>query len=319
MGGEVTRSALEKAIRKRVAVGGKASEGQLAVSAEVVRAALLATEEPGSYGVLWLRNVRIEGVLDLRDLELRTRLRLHGCEFDERVQFDQLEADNVELLDCHLPKGMAANQVTINRNLKLDRSEMGPVALRGAKINGYLSFEGTRIRRSGNGEAEGLPALNMEAAEIATGIYCGKIISEGEILMTGAKVGHRLSLNDATLKAEKGEGFALKADGVEIRGSLICHEAEIEGDFRLPRAEIHSQLSLSNSSLTGELNMLGASIRGELALIGAKFVNPAGRTIKGDRMQIGGGIHCGGKFESAGLGEIGETRQPSSQAGLQGR
>ena len=66
-----------------------------------------------------------------------------------------------------------------------------------------------------------LPAgLNLQGAQIVGDLFLDKIVSEGEISLSGASIGGQLSCVGATLRNAGGE--SLNAEGAQISGGVFC-------------------------------------------------------------------------------------------------
>ena len=179
----------------------------------------------------------------------------------------------------------------------------GEIRLTGARIGGSLDCGGGVFYSP---KQKGLDltgiALNVAGASIGRSLNLGDgFISEGQVCVQGAQIGQDLICAGAVLRnagreVNRADGFALNANGVAVKGSVV-----FSGGFR---AE-------------GEVSLIGgAQIRGQLVAVGGTFLNPvndldaSGVALGADGIVVDGGI-----FLSKGFRALGQVRLLGARVG----
>lgn len=285
------------------------------IPADVLRDILLAQPNPSTNpGQLWIRNARISGSLDLDGCKIDRSLRVESCVFEESIHLDQAELPDASFVDCTIPAGIVANQLTTRWNLILQDSEIEQgVSLAGSRFGGVVSLKGAVVRGDLN-DTDDCIALNLTSAEIGHVLNCDLLTATGEITALGAAIG-QATFRHATLGGHDeapNRTKALSADGSRIANGLFCAAMEAEGEIRLHGAKIGGQVSLPGATLTGredaqgtitaisadgvdighdlvcnqlkaqgDIRLLGAKIGGQLSLPGATLEGKKGRGFPG--------------------------------------
>lgn len=185
------------------------------VRAKVIAALLLGIQdsEPGRFPTLRLSGARITGKLDLRGAVINHPIICEGCYFDEEIELLECTARSIRIVDSVIPGFIGARMRTegilnlhysiINGLLRLDR----------AHIAGAVSLRGTRIY---NGESR---ALSGESLIVDGDMECDRgFTASGEVNLTSANVGGRLTFNGAVLESAVRLG-RLRAGELSLRTS----------------------------------------------------------------------------------------------------
>lgn len=163
-----------------------------------------------------------------------------------------------------------------------------------------------------------LPELDAEGVIVKGDVFIRRLISNGEVLFTGAEIGGQLSCTGARLNCQEGE--ALNAEGAMIRGGVFLRELKSHGVVSFAAAEIGGQFSCKDAELTGvngvalnlhtaavkgnvflremksmgEVSFCGAKIDGQLLFIGAQLNGGKRDALSGQRMVVKGGLFLRG-------------------------
>ena len=191
-----------------------------------------------------------------------------------------------------------------------------------------LSLKGTSLK-----------SLNAQGAQIKGAVFLnGDFEAEGEVSLSGARIGGQLACEGGTF--QNPDGHAIDAQDAEIKGSVFLSNGfTVEGEVSLSGAQIGVQLAcgggkfqnpnghainaqgseikgdvfLSNDfAATGEVRLSGARIGGQLDCTGGTFQNPNDHAIHAQGAEIKGGV-----FLSDGFAATGEVSLSGSQIGGQ--
>ena len=156
--------------------------------------------------------------------------------------------------------------------------------LLGAHIGGVLSFEGASL------ENKGSRALSADGIHVDGGMFCcaddkQRFEASGEVRLLGAHIGGTVSFNGARLSNK--ETPALHADRLHVNQDMHCDA--VDGQ---------------RFEASGELSLVQAHIVGALSFTGASLCNDKSTALRGDGLQIDGGMFCradeGQRFEATG-------------------
>jgi hypothetical protein len=278
--------------------GGIRWDSDRQVRGEVI-AELLRGKDPigGHDGTVRIRAVRITGVIDLEDTELKRSL---------------------SLVECHIADGIWLTGTTA-RTVVLQGCYLGPIRLAKANIDGDFSLRAAYLLSEDQ-------ALTAEGLSVTGDMFCDRFHADGEVYLSGARVGGLLSLGGAYLNSA-GERPALTADRLTVVGNMFCDQGfRAHGEVHLSGANVSGQLSFRGAQLdgkgspalyadgvvtagmfcdegfsaTGEIRLNGASIGGVLSLSGARLTNPDQPALTADRLTVTGGMFCDKGFRATG-------------------
>ncbi|MFI5706992.1 hypothetical protein [Kribbella sp. NPDC051620] len=291
----------------RPALRGRVST-DLVISANELRALIVAADRPAGQRRLAVRGAVIDGILDLSgiqvdlpleftccwfadDFDLRhARLRgldLTGSAFSGRLLLTGCEvAANLTLTDATLEGrgddgiSLVGDGLRVTDDLNLDRnfSSIGAVRLTGGHISGDLVLDGANLagfdQHRISLSADGLRVDGI--ASLSDGFR-----SAGTVRLVGASIGAQLRMRTATLNGRDADGCALVADGLSVgQDANLSPGLVTEGAVRLIGATIG-----------GQLKMQGAALRG---------ANSARISLLGDRLRVGDNTYLSKGFSTDG-------------------
>jgi hypothetical protein len=247
-----------------------------AIGAGVLRSLLTSRdrEQQESPPLLFLRNTRIVGPLDLGGCRLGARLRLESCVIEFPVYLEQARAPDIRLIKCLVRGGIEGSQLSVDWNLWLDGSTLDkPVRLSHATIGGQLGMVGTLLRCDPGAAA---PALHGDGLRVGGGVYCREgFESLGQIRLVGAAVEGQLDMSDARI--ENSAGFALVASELMVGQSLLAAGLR-----------------------TGAVVLSSARIGGNLAMDGAELNGGGEEAFTAGGIEVGGHLECVDGFRARG-------------------
>ncbi|MFI1993477.1 hypothetical protein [Actinoplanes sp. NPDC020271] len=233
------------------------------VDAAELRAACLDADGADPFG-LRLSDARVTGVLDLRACRVNMPLRLHNCEFTDRVRVSDAELYQLEITadrERRLP-GLVADGVRIARDLVLsgmtitgdvfsrDDSHLpASVWLTEADISGSIIAHGTRI----------LPevgrAVNADRIRLGGNIrFTNGFRATGEIRSMGMRLTGSIDLTGAELVPADGRALDLWAG--TVGGSVYLLDSRDDG----ARCRVRGRVELGHTTVQGELFLRNADL-----------------------------------------------------------
>lgn len=195
------------------------------VRAEIL-ARLACGEVPaqlGHVGAVRLRGVRVMGLIDLREADVKHRLTLEGCHVSDGIDLSDATTRTVVLRSC----------------------QIGPVNVRGTTVEGWLGFTGTQLDgRNGR-------ALFANGLVVTQSVYCDRgFCANGQVAFHGARIGGRFSFRAARVEG-KGRA-ALAANGLVVGADMVCDYGFVaSGAIRIRGATIGGRLSFAGARLEG--------------------------------------------------------------------
>jgi len=281
------------------------------VRARVLAALLLGRlgAEGGVNPALRLRGARITGELDLPFAEINVPILLEQCRFDERPDLYWARTRLLSLNGSHLP-GLQASNIQVDGHLRLSRCRItGGLRMPGGRVAASLIMDGASLRHPGE------TALAAEHLEIGgdlraqDGFDC-----DGEIVLTSARVGAAVRLDDARLHAPGGLAFGgsnmtvqvgLFARGIHAIGEISVRYARVSGPLTLRGSRLSNPgglavrggglnaeggLFLSLTEIEGQVRLGGAIINRGLNLDGAYLRNPGDVALRAHGCTVDGGL-----------------------------
>jgi len=227
-----------------------------------------------------LRGALITGTLDLEGCRIHCGIALKDCRFETAPVVRSAIIDNLHLDGSILP-GLKADVLDVRGSVSLAGAIVeGPIAIQGAKLGGLLNCDGARISSP---SAAALLGDDIVARSIT--MRGANVI--GSISIGGAKLGS--DLNFAGVDIHWPDGFAIKANGIDVDGDVILHSgradgeieiigAHIEGDFDCTGTRLHNPgkvaLRFNRSIVKGAWFLWkGAKIDGVLDMTGASLAS----------------------------------------------
>jgi hypothetical protein len=267
----------------RVGAGGlpKADDADRRVRAELIRVLLLGGDglptmhEKG----LRLTGAWITGTLDLEGCRIPRDIGLLDCRFDAVPVLRSAMIDTLSLDGSVLP-GLNADRVEARGDLLFRSATVdGLIALKGARIEGDLVFDGASLGNPGE------VCIAAERISVRGGALFRGARLDGELILSGGRIGGHLDLVGATI--ERPDSFAVEANSVTVNGDVALRHATVIGSFDLQTARVGGDLDLSGAALSAPggiaLNLdrtkvvaafflrQGARVDGTLSLAGAEL------------------------------------------------
>lgn len=225
-----------------------------------------------------MRSVRFRGCI-LPHLEAR-RITLHGELAVEGCQLDWLSLYAAHVTEVEVSGTTLDNpgRTAFNGDLLTVEAAMychdmrvaGLVRLPGARIAGYLRFDGCHLANPGG------PVLQADGLAVDNGLSARKGYTDehnpftaiGEVSLDGSRVKGGLMMDYARLSNPG--AIALTADQTSVEGGVFLRGAAAEGQIRLRSARITGPFSLAGSTLA----------------------NHSGFALNAERLTVDGGVFC---------------------------
>ncbi len=128
-------------------------------------------------------------------------------------------------------------------------AEFADVILRGAKIGGQLSMNGSKFTGK----------LNMDKLQVGSSLFMRGGAEFADVILRSAKIGGQLSMIGSKFTGK------LNMESVEVGGHLLMRHGEFTEPVKLIFARIGSGLDLYRAELR-DLDLTGTEIKGELRL-----------------------------------------------------
>ena len=175
----------------------------------------------------------VDGNLSLIGCECSGQVVLTGAHITGALQLQR------SLLDSPGRVALLANRLVIDDDLLAQEATVnGEVRLAGAHVDGMIGLDKAVIRGGGR------RAVNAFNLSVGAGLFARSgFTAEGEIVLTGARIGANLTFRRAVLSNPGGD--ALVARDAEVGGYLSFDECSAHGAIRLSRAKVGAEIDLS--------------------------------------------------------------------------
>jgi hypothetical protein len=184
----------------------------------------------------------IAGTLDLSFTTARAPIDLFNCDFAERPQMAQLQADGLAIVGSNLADGINAARIQILGELSLNVSKVdGKVALSGSDIKGYLSCTQATLRN-----AEG-SAFKAQGMKVASSVLLEETTASGQFSLLGAQIGGQLVAIGAAF--HNPDGHALNVQSAQIHGDVFLRYAQADGEVSFVGVEVGGAFDCSHATL----------------------------------------------------------------------
>ncbi len=230
---------------------------------------------------LILIDARVEGELDLRDVDIPFPISATHCTFTNRISANRAKLPTLELIDTIVRSSQNGEAVV------MDGAHVGAdlIIKNGTRILGEFRLQGANIGKdiycSSSGFMNpgiGRRAFNIEGAVIAGSIILDRAEIQGEVIMTGSQVHGQLILHNGTTTTHLGS-TAIRADYILAKGGIRIG----------PGFESNAELSFCAATVSGDF-----SISAKLSRNGS----PAALCLNGAK--IAGNFRCDNKCEITG-------------------
>jgi hypothetical protein len=239
--------------------------GGRAVDAALLRRCCLEFRDQIDPRGLRLRRVAVRGPVDLAGLTVPFPVQFTDCEFDAPVHLEGAKLRALTLTGCPRLPGLLGNGLRLRGDLDLSGSTVtgahrtsaslgkrAAVWLCEARLGGQLLCRDTVIR------AEGERAVQADRIRVGGPIRLLWFVSEGEVRLTGARVGGSLDLIGGRIEAPG--AIALDLGDAVIGGNLFIVDSGgrrpvIRGRVDIGSAHISGQFLFRNATLEGSDSM----------------------------------------------------------------
>ncbi|MEU6235726.1 oxidoreductase [Kitasatospora sp. NPDC047058] len=187
------------------------------VRAEVLARLLLAgpAAAPGRVASLRLTGVLVTGALNLAGGTIAQYVELHDCRFEHKVLISEAEAGTMRFVTCLIPR-IEASRLATSGDLHLARCRIPQgIRLTDARIGTDLLLNQAVLGGDRFGRA-----LSADGMAIHQDFEADRLESHGEVSLRTARIGGRLSLRGAQLRAVPGNRNALNAVRITVGHTL---------------------------------------------------------------------------------------------------
>ncbi|MFD9737539.1 hypothetical protein [Umezawaea sp. NPDC059074] len=203
-----------------------------------------------------LRDARLDGVLDLADVQSKRPLVLVDCRTDSPVLLDRASLSSVDLSGLVAPAVSAAwlrlDHYLLLRNARLDGGEHDwAVDLAEAHLGGHLGLSGAHLTGAQY-------ALHAPRLRVGGEVFLTDLRARGVVRLDGARIGGNLRCGGADLAHDEG---ALLAVDLQVEQNVF-----LDGGFRATStAPPHRTVRMRGSRIGGQL-VLDGRASGPIAL-----------------------------------------------------
>lgn len=199
---------------------------------------------------LQVAQATVVGHLDFYAIRCSYDLNFRFCTFEEEIDLQSAYANQINIIDSLIEKGIDARYVTTAKDFNLTHCDCSGVCdFDGCHIGESLRIVGTIVRDQGD------ETLSFEHASIGTdlqlqGMYCIRALRAN-----AATVGGNVFLKGAIMTCER---EAVRLDVAEIKGELFLDELvdsntgksrsfQCAGDFHAPHLRVGEDIHASNA------------------------------------------------------------------------
>lgn len=185
-----------------------------------------------TYRGLEFHGMRIDGVLDLANAEIKFELRAWKCAFSENIGLQHAQLRGFYLLRCRLRDLKASGAIFTGSMFLRDVEAKGEVSFKGAAIGGDLDCEGAHFSNQGG------TALTANGTKIEGSVFLNDgFKAKGEVDLSFATIRGNLECDGAEFS--NSEGPAFNANTANIEGSVYLRDGfRAEGTVNLVAARI---------------------------------------------------------------------------------
>jgi hypothetical protein len=231
------------------------------ISAAMIRDLLVDADQLDPRG-LRVRNARIEGQLDLRDVVAKRPLALLDCTADAPLLLDRAHLSALDLSGLAAPAVIAPwmrlDHYFYLVDARLDSGAEGhALVLAETTVGGHVNLHGAHLlSRTGN---------SIHAGRLRTGsdLYLPGIRTSATVHLPGARIGGDLDLTGAELTASDG---ALLGMDLQVDGNVL-----LEGGFRAT-SERYIAVRIRGARIGGQLVLRDGEVVGSRAALDVKQV-----------------------------------------------
>ncbi|GAB2868025.1 hypothetical protein [Lentzea nigeriaca] len=231
------------------------------ISAAVIRDLLVNADDLDPRG-LRVRNARIEGQLDLRDVVAKRPLVLLDCTADAPVLLDRAHLSALDLSGLVAP-AVIAPWLRLDHYLylvgaRLDGGEENyALDLAEASVGGHVNLSGANLLSQ--------TGCALHAGKLRTGsdLYLNDVRTSATVELVGARIGGNLDCTGAELAADDG---ALQGMDLQVDGNIL-----LEGGFHAT-SERYIAVRIRGSRIGGQLVLRNGKVAAPRAALDVKQV-----------------------------------------------
>jgi hypothetical protein len=337
---------------------GSAVDVDASVVRDLLRGATVADPDPRGVRI---RGARIRDRLDLDHVSAVCPLILEACLLESGISLTGAQLPALGLLGCWVGptdgSAVAGRGVRVEGAFTLRCSRVhaaaadGAVVLIGARIGGDLDCCGVVLSNSAGAAMEADRAQIDNNVLFEDDVLAEGVGERGTLRLTGARIGGRLGLRDATLRNPAGPVLSavdmhtvhgvflegrFRAEGAGRRGTIYLRGAHIGGEFDCRGAVVtnasgpavladgitadrvvflNDGFHAEGHGWGGAVRMMSARVNGRVNCRGARMHNPTGPALAADGMQIAGDLLLGNGCAATGTGDRGTIRLREATVG----
>jgi hypothetical protein len=282
---------------------GQDGAGRRPVDAALLRHCCLEFKDQIDPRGLRLHHVAVRGLADLAGLTAPFPIRFEDCDFDAPVNVEGAKLRALSLTGCPRVPGLLGNGLRLRGDLDLSGSTISgahrtsaslgkraAVWLCEARIGGRLLGLNTVIR------AEGERAVQADRMRTGGPVrLLHGFVSEGELRLTGARIGGSLDLIGARI--EKPGGIALDLGDAVIGGNLFI----VDGGGRRP--VIRGRVDMGSAHISGQFLFRNATLEGSASMPadrGHAGTRVSGTAMSATRLTVGAEVALEGECQVIG-------------------
>ncbi|MFE6749613.1 oxidoreductase [Kitasatospora purpeofusca] len=170
---------------------------------------------PGRVASLKLTGALVTGPLRLAGGTIGHYVELHDCRFDQKILMSEAEAGTLRFINCLVPR-LEASRLVTSGDLHLARCRIRQgVRLTDARIGTDLLLNQAVLGGDRFGRA-----LSADGIAVNQDCEADRLATDGEVSLRTARIGGRLSLRGAQLRAVPGNRNALNAVRLTVGHTL---------------------------------------------------------------------------------------------------
>jgi hypothetical protein len=300
---DVGQAELLAAGRQGQILDGSDGTGRRPVDAALLRRCCLEFRGQIDPRGLRLHRVAVRGPLDLAGLTVPFPLRFEDCDFDAPVLLAGAKLRELTLTGCPRLPGLLGNGLRLRGDLDLSGSTVtgahrtsaslgkrSAIWLCEARLGGRLLCRDTVIR------AEGERAVQADRMRTGGPVrLLHGFVSEGEVRLTGARIGGSLDIIGGRIEAPG--GIALDLCDAVIGGNLFI----VDGGGRRP--VIRGRVDIGSAHIDGQFLFRNATLEGSPSLPadrGHAGTRVSGTAMSATRLTVGAEVALEGQCDVAG-------------------
>ncbi|EWS99936.1 hypothetical protein N865_19645 [Intrasporangium oryzae NRRL B-24470] len=202
-----------------------------------------------------LTDAVVQGVLDLRDAAIAANLTFKGCQFQDELRLDGLQARSLRFTYCEIPNGISLADGRVREVLSIEDCAFGDAAIGASGLTAqYFNVTNCHCGR-----------LDARDVQISRGLSLRKVVVESDVMGTvdlgDARIGGPIFVVGGCLLGDSLLLRGIKAESVWIEDSHVQGHVMHPG-VDLDRAEIVGEVRVRSSFVAGGISLQKSSIGG---------------------------------------------------------